>query len=178
MTLATTDDVAAALRRELTDDELTWVPTALEEASALIIGYLGCDPTIYDDSTDPPTVTVPDAARLVAARMVARVIEQRTSSSTPVGASSYSRTTGPFGQTVQVQAGANTGGPWLTAVDKITLNPLFCKGRAFAVDTVPTGGGMHEPWCSAVKYRDAPWWYAGHCTCGAYLAGVPTPGVG
>lgn len=180
MALATGEDVAKALRRPLTEAEKEWVPDALVEASALIIGHLGCDPTVRDTSVDPPTETVPDAARLVAARMVARLIEQQESQvgrNVPVGTSSYSTTTGPFGQTVHVQPGSNTGGPWLSAVDKTMLKPIRCDSKAYAVDTAPGTAGMHSPECSANFYRNAPYWQA-FCTCGAYLAGVPTPGVG
>lgn len=180
MALATIEDVEKALGRPLTDGEKARVQATLEEASVLIIGYLGCDPTVRDETTDPPTETVPDAARLVAARMVARLIEQQSANgptAAPVGSSSYSTTTGPFGQTVHLQSGSNTGGPWLAAVDKTMLKPLRCDSSAFAVDTAPGGGGMHSPECSANWYRNAPYWQA-YCTCGAYLAGTPTPGVG
>lgn len=179
MAFATIDDVETALGRPLTDEEKQRARSSIEEASVLIIGYLGCDPTIRDDSVQPPTETVPDAARLVAARMVARLIEQQGASgpNVPVGASSYSTSTGPFGQTVQVHSGSNTGGPWLAAVDKVMLKPLKCDATAFAVDTAPRAAGMHSPECSANWYRNAPSW-AAYCTCGAYLAGTPTPGVG
>lgn len=177
MVLATSDDVAKALRRPLTDDEDGWVSNALEEASVLVIGYLGCDPTVRDTTVDPPTETVPDAARIVTARMVARLIEQQTAGAVPVGVSSYHTQTGPFGSTMQVQSGSNSGGPWVSAADKIMLKPLRCDSNAYAVDTVPGAGLVHSPECSANSYVNASYWWA-YCTCGAYLAGTPTSGVG
>lgn len=177
MVLATSDDVAKALHRPLSDDETGWVPNALEEASVLVIGYLGCDPTVRDTTVDPPTETVPDAARIVTARMVARLIEQQTSGAVPVGVQSYSTTTGPFGNSVTAVAGSNSGGPWVSAADKIMLKPLRCDSNAYAVDTAPGAALIHSPECSANFYVNAPYWWA-YCTCGAYLAGTPTPGVG
>ena len=85
----------------------------LNEASVLVVGYLGFDPT----DTDP---LIPDSVRIVTSRMVARVLEQ----SAPVEASSASSTAGPFGSTVQFTPGTTSRQPWLTRQDKITLRVL------------------------------------------------------
>ena len=106
MLLATSDDVTSRLRDPDDADEER-ISALLEEASALVVGYLRHVP-------EP----LPDAVRLVTARMVARVIEAPEQS---YGATSTQYTAGPFSQSVSYANGASGGAPWLTASDKTML---------------------------------------------------------
>ena len=47
------------------------------------------------------------------------------------------------------------------------------SGKAYAVDTVAAPCAIHADVCSANQYANAPYWYAGFCTCGADIAGLP-----
>lgn len=120
--LATTADVEAVL-----GETLSTPPTALlDEASDLIIGFLGCDPS------DPgPT---PGPVVRVVARMVARVIERGTSGADE--ATQVGQTVGPFSQQVSYADGTRSGGPWLSASDKMRLRPYRCGGLV----SVPLAG--------------------------------------
>ena len=76
--------------------------------------------------------------------------------------------TGPFSQTVQVQARRSMFLP-------VEIEQLqgICKdpdaGKVYAVDVVPTTDN-HAPWCDLAMG-------AGSCSCGADLAGFPIFGV-
>lgn len=171
----TEQDVEKRLRRTLTTGEVTYLPGMIEEAQLLVISYLGCGPEPYDSSSD-----VPDAVRVVTSRMIARVIQE--AEATPpeyFGASQIGETAGPLSTQVTFDKNARLGSPWLAKADRETLDPYRCSGKAFSIDTVPNLGTVHAEACSAINYQGLPsdYWYA-YCTCGAYLAGVPTPGVG
>jgi hypothetical protein len=131
--LAEAEDVEAALGRDLTESETAQAPTLLDEASDLVIGYLGCDPT--DEEADP---TVPAAVTRVVARMVARVFSQ---SSEAAGSEATTSTAGPFSQTVRFAAGSTSGAPWLTVTDKVILRPYRCGGgmRTVSLSSDQTG---------------------------------------
>lgn len=133
MALATTDDVVARLGRALTAAEEAQAAGLLEEASALVIGHLGCDPT--DTSVEPPEV--PPAVAIVTSRMVARVLQQSTTAPVP-GSEATTTTTGPFSQTVRFATGSVTGAPWLTKMDKLALRPYRCDG---GLASIPISGG-------------------------------------
>lgn len=130
MAFADETDVEAALGRDLTTAESEQVDTLLEEATDLLIGYLGCEP-------DP----APDAVVRVCARMVARVFAQAASANAPVvGASQVQQTAGPFSFGTSFPAVASSGSPWLTANDKVALRPYRCGGfRAVPVESVQSG---------------------------------------
>ena len=167
----TAEDVEKRLRRDLTDDEADWLDGMIEEAQALVVSYLACPPDRFEDE-------VPDAVVLVTSRMVARVIQEGDTADPDLfGATQAGITAGPYSQQVTFQAGARTGAPWLTKVDKSMLDPYRCSGKAFAIHTAPSRGSVHSVTCSANNYIGAPYWQA-YCDCGAYLAGAPTPGVG
>lgn len=142
-TLATVADVEARLGRPLTtSEEALTDPGLLEEASALVLAYLGCDPT------DPDTGEVPEPVSIVTSRMVARVLRQEAATAPGlVGATSATDTAGPFSQTRQYPAGITSGAPWTTAADKAILGPYQCAGadgKAYEIDTVPaTAGGVY-----------------------------------
>lgn len=69
---------------------------------------------------------------------------------------------GPFQQSIQVQSRRALF--WPSEIEQLQS---LCKtsggGKAFAVDTVPTGGGGHLPWCNLM-------FGAGYCSCGADIA--------
>lgn len=141
MALATAADVEARLGRPLTVAETAKVAGLLEEASALVIGYLVCDPT--DTSVEPPVV--PAAVAIVVSRMVARVLEQ-TPAAGATGSEATTNTTGPFSQTVRFGAGTTSGAPWLTKADKLTLRPSLCNGgfTSLAISAGTTGRYRRE----------------------------------
>lgn len=105
MALADVDDVEAALGSAPTVE----VEVLLEEASDLVVGYLGYTP-------DP----VPGAVVRVVAAMVAAVLTQ------PAGAAGAEQmTAGPF----VVRFSADTlGGPWLTKNWRLRLDPYRRTG--------------------------------------------------
>lgn len=119
MALATVDDVVARLERALTTAETARADGLLEEASALVIGHLGCDPT--DTSVDPPVV--PGTVVLVVSRMVARLFEREAAAQVSAGAESVTEQTGPFGRTLRYGSGTTSGTPWLAKGDKVMLRP-------------------------------------------------------
>lgn len=141
MALATAADVGDRLGRSLTAAETVKVDGLLEEASALVVGYLGCDPT--DTSVDPPTV--PSVVAIVVSRIVARVFEQ-TASVAEFGSEATTDSTGPFSTTVRYGAGTTSGAPWLTKADKLTLRPFRCDGgfTSLAISAGTTGRYRRE----------------------------------
>lgn len=141
MALATAADVVARLGRALTTAEEGKVGGLLEEASALVIGYLVCDPT--DTSVEPPEV--PTAVAIVVSRMVARVLQQ-TASVEEFGSEATTDSTGPFSTTVRYGAGTTSGAPWLTKVDKLTLRSFRCDGgfTSVAISAGTTGRYRRE----------------------------------
>jgi hypothetical protein len=80
---ASTDDVKARLGRDLTSDEQTRFPGLLEEASAIVDGYLGRHYTGEGG--------IPDAVRIVVSRLIARALR----TALPEGMTSMHRFSGP-----------------------------------------------------------------------------------
>lgn len=105
MILATEADVAARLGRDLTDDESDRLPGLLEEASAIIEGYLGVTYTGDDD--------VPAVVAVVVSKIVARAF------TTTVAEGVQSLQAGPF----QVGYRDNTN-LWLSKSDKLMLRNI------------------------------------------------------
>lgn len=105
------DDVATALRRELSITESDAVPALAVGAAALVRGYLGQEPP--EDAA--PTVDY------VTVQMVARALSR--SGDVPVGLASLSATTGPLGFTQGFSTDSQGGGVWLTRQDQIMLSP-------------------------------------------------------
>lgn len=120
--LATTLDVESALGRDLTGSED--VSILLEEASDLVVGYLGFTP-------DP----VPGAVSRVVAGMVVAVLTKPAVNVADYQASGYNVAR----ESAVVQVGkesATTTGPWLTASQKQRLRPFLKRGnRAFSINT-------------------------------------------
>ena len=105
------EEVAAALRRPLTDVETTDVAHLEVGARALVRGHL---------RQDPP----PDAAATVdhvVARMVVRAVARAGTDA--VGLSSQTAQAGAFQITQGFLTDAQGGGVWLTQQDKIMLSP-------------------------------------------------------
>ena len=125
MALATASDVVARLGRPLTTAEATRAEGLLEEASALVVGYLGEDPT--DTSVDP--AVVPSAVVVVVSGLVAGVIARDAAPARPEQeAQSVSTGVGPFQRSVSYGDGTTSSSPWLAAVDKMTLRPYKAGG--------------------------------------------------
>lgn len=124
MALATVADVEQRLgtaNASLATADEDYTDGLLDEASDLVIAYLGNDPS--EDGG-----TIPGAVKRVTSRMVSRVLKR--DANVPEGADSVTANVGPFGQTIGFKSGSTSGAPWLTAVDKRILAPHR------------TGGGM------------------------------------
>lgn len=125
MVLASSADVVARLGRPLTTDETARVTGLLEEASAMVEGWLQCVP-------DP----VPNAVKIVVSRMVTRVLAVGGADNAPEpGVSQLQATMGIFGVNRSFSSDATSGGVWLTKQDKSTLRPYGCRGRVGNVGT-------------------------------------------
>jgi hypothetical protein len=133
MAFADESDVEAALGRDLTSSESETVDVLLEEATDLIIGYLGCTP-------DP----VPDAVVRVTARMVARVYQQAAQANVPLGATQTQESAGPFSRSTSFATGSSSGAPWLAGPDKIVLSPYRCGGGFHAVALQSAQSGRYR----------------------------------
>lgn len=113
--VATVSDVERLLGRDLENEENALIEGLLEEAEVLIEGYLGRIPQ-----------PVPRRVRVVASRMVARVLEQPDRGA--FFTESVQHSAGPFAETRRFTTGASGGAPWLTAVDKQMLKPAGGRG--------------------------------------------------
>ena len=101
----------ARLGRSLTAAEVVQVPGLLEEASALVAGYLG------DAYPDPLT----DVVKVVESRIVARAL----TTSVAAGVASRQESAGPVSlQTVMTADAASSGGIWLSKADRLMLAGL------------------------------------------------------
>ena len=117
MAFATDGDVSDALGRSLTSLECRRVDNLLDEATDLVVGY-GIDPAISP---------VPGAVTRVVASMVVAVFTKPSINIADYDASGY-RTSS---ETAAVHVGtesATTEGPWLTASQKMRLNPYRVGG--------------------------------------------------
>lgn len=123
MPLATDVDVEAVLGRGLTSAESGVVDSLLDEASDLVVGYLGYTPA--DE--------VPGAVVRVVAAMVAAVLLKPSVSVADYDASGYSTSREAASVRVGVESATSTG-PWLTKALRLRLRP-FRRG-AFSIHTV------------------------------------------
>ena len=132
--LASLDDVEKRLRRVLTTDEKASTPGLIEEASVLVIGYLGCDPGEGGTTgADGVSDAVPVDVRVVTSRMVARTMRQGQGAIAEAGVSQIGRTMGPFSEQRTFRDGAGGGSAWLENVDKVTLKRFRCGGGMVSV---------------------------------------------
>ena len=122
--LAAQTDVEARLRRDLTDEEVTWIDGVLEEASAEVIEFCGRD---FDDP-------VPSTVRIVTSRIAARAL---VASTTDVGTDAYTNQAGPYQQVRSVSTDAASGGVWLSKGDKRKLRAYCAFKGAFSVEMIP-----------------------------------------
>ena len=125
MPLASADDVENALGRPLASSED--VTTLLEEASDLVVGYLGHTP-------DP----VPDPVSRVVATMIAAVLTKPATNNADYGSNGYNVARESMTVKVGVES-ATTTGPWLTAALKMRLKPYRTAATrsVFSIDTAP-----------------------------------------
>lgn len=106
--LASEDDVRAALRRDLTTTESTWVDSLLDECSDLVIGYL--DPYEMPDPVPGPIVRVTAALAAAVFNRPANILPETQS----LTADSYG---------VTFASGTTSPGPYLTDGMKRRLSP-------------------------------------------------------
>lgn len=125
--LAEAADVATRLGRPLTTDELARVDGLLEEASDLVVGWLGCPP---GDPTPGPIVRV-------VSRMVARLFGATfgPDEAPDPAVSSANAVMGPFQLQQTFNGDMTDGEPWLSRKDKLRIRAYRCVGRAAAVKT-------------------------------------------
>jgi len=124
MSLASASDVENALGRSLTESED--VSTLLEEASDLVVGYLGFTP-------DP----VPSPVARVVATMVAAVVTKPATNTADYGVNGYNVIKEGLSVKVGTES-ATTTGPWLTASLKMRLRPYrnYLTRRVFSIGLV------------------------------------------
>jgi hypothetical protein len=125
MPLASEDDVENALGRPLASSED--VTTLLEEASDLVVGYLGYTP-------DP----VPSPVARVVADMVAAVVTKPAQTTADYQATGYNVLREAPMVRVGVESATATG-PWLTAALKMRLRPYrnASTRKVFSIDIAP-----------------------------------------
>lgn len=126
MALATTADVTAALGRGLTSAESATVENLLDQASDLVVGYLGYTPS-----------PVPGAVARVAATMVVAVYAKPATNTADYGVNGYN----VIKESLPVKVGeesATSEGPWLTNALKMRLRPY--RLGAFSVALVSEEG--------------------------------------
>lgn len=121
MALASSSDVVAALGRSLTSAETTAVSNQLDQASDLVVGYLGRYP-------DP----VPGAVARVVATMVAAVFNKPTVTTADYDATGYS-TSREYAQVHVGVESATSSGPWLTNALKQRLSPYRVSVRSVGI---------------------------------------------
>lgn len=114
--LASVSDVADRVGAELVQGRDTEVLALIEEASALVEGYVGRE-----------LAPVPRPVTIVVSRMVARVLQAPAAS---FSVDTISQNAGPFSQSQTFTTGSSGGAPWLTNQDKVVLN-RFRKRRGF-----------------------------------------------
>ena len=125
MALASQNDVENALGRFLLESED--VSTLLEEASDLVVGYLGHTP-------DP----VPSPVARVVATMVAAVLTKPATNTADYGANGYNVARESMPVKIGVES-ATTTGPWLTASLKQRLRPFRSAATrsVFSINLAP-----------------------------------------
>lgn len=148
MALATQSDVEARLGRSINPAEQALVPGLLDEASDLVVGYIGPRARL-----GPP---VPDTVARVVSRMVARVLQTPAGE---VGVTLQQKSAGPYQLSNTYNPDSRNGGPWLTKADKKALRPFKLGGFSvrmyeplvphplYGFDAgIPGGAGEGFPW--------------------------------
>lgn len=117
MALATLDDVAVSLGRDLTAAEEDAATPLLDTASDLVNGYLKW--TVPD--------SVPGPVVRVVADMVAAVLLKPATSVADYAAGGYNTAAEPVPVRVGIES-ATSQGPWLTKSQKERLSPYYVGG--------------------------------------------------
>lgn len=134
---ATSDDVAAALLRPLTEQESQYVAQLLISASALLRNAspaLDSRIALYESDPTTPRAVDPDVVAAVAAGIVKRYLVN------PKGLASTTEGVGPYshGETYALRAEADVRGVMqVTAEDLATLTPNRRRLRAGSIRTRP-----------------------------------------
>ena len=128
MALASSSDVVDALGRALTADETTAVANMLDQASDLVVGYLGHYP-------DP----VVSAVSRVTATMVAAVFQRPQVTTAAYDATGYA-TSREYAQVQVGEVSATSAGPWLTKGLKTRLRPYRRSVTAVSLLSEQRGG--------------------------------------
>jgi hypothetical protein len=119
MALATQADVEERLGRALSDAEAARVPSLLDDATAVVVGYAGMD---FEPSPYPAAVVG------VTAKMVARVLA--------AGDVTFAdqQSTGPF--SIKFNANASSGDVYFTKADRLALRPYRVGGGLSSIGLV------------------------------------------
>lgn len=119
MALATQADVEARLGRALSEAEAARLPSLLDDATAVVVGYAGTD---FEPSPYPAAVAG------VVAKMVARVLA--------AGDVAFvdQQNAGPFG--VRFNANASSGDVYFTKADRLALRPYRVGGGLSSIGLV------------------------------------------
>lgn len=129
--------------------------TVLEEATDLVIGYLGFE---YDGAPEDDGVPgdVPGAVRRVVARVALRTFVDEPNDP---GAMSSRDLMGPFSHDINWSREAQDGSVYLSNGEELRLNP-FVRGSTTGAGHYPMYDGqpfyMHAG--SVGQYRDSGWW--------------------
>lgn len=144
----------------------TDLPTAIQSAEMIDAMVAGANaratrvaPCLA--STDP----APSADQLAEAKLVLIGAVKRWAEAG--SGALQSQTAGPFGMTVDTR---QRGGYNLWPSEIQELQAICSSGpvgrQAFSIDTAPSLGSAHLPWCNLA-------FGAGYCSCGADIAGEP-----
>ena len=128
MALATSANVVSALGRALTASETTSVTNMLEQASDLVVAFLGHYP-------DP----VPGAVARATSTMVAAAFDKPTVTTADYDASGYATSREYARVSVGVESQSSSG-PWLTKSLKSRLAPYRMAVRSVPLISEQRGG--------------------------------------
>lgn len=122
MALATQADVEARLERALSDAEVVRLPSLLDDASAVVVGYCRTD---FEPSPYPAAVAG------VVAKMAVRSLSRGDAGMVD------QQNAGPFA--VHYSAAASSGDVWLTTADKLALRGYRLGGGLNSIRLVGDG---------------------------------------